>query len=877
MTPKFKTKRVIGFALALSMAASAMAVPMSASAAGTRTKAEAFGDATYTQKFLSLYDDVMTNGIENGYLSANNVASGGFGVPYHAVETMIVEAPDYGHETTSEAMSYLVWVAAMRDHLSKGTDYASSDLAKAWSTMEYMVPTVQTGMMEKSDPSATYSPELDDVALYPVDMVGGNTGNNPIHKYFTSAYSGDQGLYLMHWLADVDNWYGYGSGKTFTFINTFQRGAYESCWETVPHPSVEELKYGNERGIKGIFSTEGSIAKQWAYTNAPDAEDRAIQGVFAANRWGVGDANVTTLAGKMGDQLRNNFFDKYYKEISVNTTENSPSTGYDSAHFLRNWYTSWGGAMDGSWTWQIGCSHCHEFYQNPLAAYALLADSDLKSAMKGEKAVEDYETSLARQLEFYLWLQSAEGPIAGGATNSNRGRYAPYSDGILREDGTVQNVSSTFYDMLYVEHPVYLDPGSNHWIGNQVWAMQRIAELYKIVKQDGDKTGVKLSNGWTVEQACEKILDKWVAWAVDSIVLNDDGTYKIPASIDWTGEPDTWTGTPTDNSNLHATISAYGNADLGCVASFADIFIQYAAAKDVDGLAAVNGTDTSLAAKGLVVGKTLLDDMWNLYRDDIGLSAPDTNSNFVRLFEQEVVVPSAYGTGKMPNGDTIATGATFLSIRSMYKDDPMYATLLADYEDNGETDSTVFNYHRFWHAGDIMMALGYMATEFPELDTASDVSEDLTVDKSEVTVAVGETDKVTASTDVTWSSADSSIATVSPDGTITGVAAGETTITATDANGNTVDVKVTVTDEDVTTTTPSDSDILWGDVNVDGKVSAMDMVLLKKYVLEMPDAVISEQGLLNADVKHDGKVSTLDVVVLKQRLIDKVTQEELPL
>ena len=29
------------------------------------------------------------------------------------METLIVEAPDYGHETTSEAYSYMIWLQAM--------------------------------------------------------------------------------------------------------------------------------------------------------------------------------------------------------------------------------------------------------------------------------------------------------------------------------------------------------------------------------------------------------------------------------------------------------------------------------------------------------------------------------------------------------------------------------------------------------------------------------------------------------------------------------------------------------------------------------------------------------------------------------------------
>ena len=44
----------------------------------------------------------------------------------------------------------------------------------------------------------------------------------------------------MHWLIDVDNWYGFGrrgdaKAKPALF-NTFQRGVEESVWETVPQP-----------------------------------------------------------------------------------------------------------------------------------------------------------------------------------------------------------------------------------------------------------------------------------------------------------------------------------------------------------------------------------------------------------------------------------------------------------------------------------------------------------------------------------------------------------------------------------------------------------------------------------------------------------------
>ena len=118
--------------------------------------------------------------------------------------------------------------------------------------------------------------------------------------------------------------------------------------------------------------------------------------------------------------------------------------------------------------------------------------------MKAKGAVEDYEKSLERQMEFYQWLQSANGPIAGGATNSYKGRYEAYPSG-----------ASTFYGMMYTPHPVYADPGSNHWIGNQVWAVQRLAELYYWQKKDGNESIVK-PGGMTLDAALEQILDKWV-------------------------------------------------------------------------------------------------------------------------------------------------------------------------------------------------------------------------------------------------------------------------------------------------------------------------------------------------------------------------------
>ena len=46
----------------------------------------------YAERFLEMYDEIHDPA--NGYFSPQ-------GIPYHSVETLIVEAPDHGHETTS--------------------------------------------------------------------------------------------------------------------------------------------------------------------------------------------------------------------------------------------------------------------------------------------------------------------------------------------------------------------------------------------------------------------------------------------------------------------------------------------------------------------------------------------------------------------------------------------------------------------------------------------------------------------------------------------------------------------------------------------------------------------------------------------------------
>ncbi|MFJ9081993.1 glycoside hydrolase family 48 protein [Streptomyces sp. NPDC102384] len=651
------------------------AATFTATAAG-HTKAEVTvtqlaASKAYDARFLDLYSKITDPA--NGYFSPE-------GIPYHSVETLIVEAPDHGHETTSEAYSYLLWLQAMYGKVSG--DW--SKFNGAWEIMEkYMIPThadQPTNSAYNASKPATYAPEHDLPSQYPAKLDPSvSVGSDPIAAELKSAYGTDD-IYGMHWLQDVDNVYGYGNepgkceaGPTATgpsYINTFQRGAQESVWETVPQPTCDAFKYGGKNGYLDLFTGDSSYAKQWKFTNAPDADARAVQAAYWADIWAKEQGKGSEVSGtvgkaaKMGDYLRYSMYDKYFKKVGNCTSTSCPAgSGKDSSHYLMSWYYAWGGAVDTSagWAWRIGSSHTHGGYQNPLAAYALSSYADLKP--KSATGQADWAKSLDRQLEFYRWLQSDEGAIAGGATNSWGGSY-----------GTPPSGTPTFYGMAYEEAPVYHDPPSNQWFGFQAWSMERVAEYYQ---QTGDADA-------------KTVLDKWVDWALSKTTINPDGSFRIPSTLQWSGKPETWNASsPPTNTGLHVTVADYTN-DVGVAAAYAKTLTYYA--------------DKSGDAEAKSTAKALLDGMWENNQDALGIAVPETRADYSR-FNDSAYVPSGW-TGTMPNGDKIDSSSTFASLRSFYKDDPNWSKI-EGYLAGGAAPT--FTYHRFWAQADIALAMGSYA------------------------------------------------------------------------------------------------------------------------------------------------------------------------
>lgn len=646
--------------------------------AGTDARA---ADSVYQQRFLAQYAKLKNPA--NGYFSPE-------GVPYHSVETLMVEAPDYGHETTSETYSFWIWLEAQYGRATG--DWGP--LHAAWASMEqHSIPSSAdqpTNAFYNPGRPATYAAEFPQPAQYPSQILPGiPVGQDPIAAELAGTY-GTHDVYGMHWLLDSDNWYGYGhcgDGTTRpAFINTFQRGPQESVWETVTHPSCETFRWGRSGGTQGflsLFTGDSSYARQWRYTDAPDADARAVQAVYWAATWakaqgkGAQVADLVAKAAKMGDYLRYAMFDKYFKRIG-NCTDAQACPGgtgqpdaqglRDNQHYLMSWYYAWGGASDanGGWAWRIGSSHNHFGYQNPLAAWALSTQGDFKPL--SATGAGDWARSLGRQMEFYRWLQSAEGGIAGGATNSWNGSYATPPAG-----------TATFHGMFYDPAPVYHDPASNTWFGFQAWSMERVAEYYYAT---GDATA-------------KAVLDKWVAWASANTTLGADGaSFAIPNTLAWSGQPDTWNAAaPGANAGLHVRV-VDTTSDVGVTAAFARTLTWYGAKAG------------STAARTLA--RQLLDRLWARSGDALGVSVPEQRPDYLRFDDkfdpstgQGVYIPPGW-TGTNAQGATLDAGTTFLSQRPKYQQDPQWPKLKA-YLAGGAAPS--WTYHRFWAQSDVAMAM----------------------------------------------------------------------------------------------------------------------------------------------------------------------------
>lgn len=677
------------------------------------------GATTYLDRYDWMYDKIKAP--SSGYFGP---ATGPKARQYvhHTRETLIVEAPDHGHQGTSEGLSEWMVLESWRGRLHG--DW--SGFTAAWdSAHNNYVPSPADNYVGGYDPSspADYVPEADLPSGYPVP---GNSaapvGNDNIFAKLHAKY-GDDRMYLWHWLVDIPGVYGFHNldGATVgVFMDLYARGMQESTWETIPHPQADDWVFGNAYGYLPLYAqnkptypdAEFSYEKQVRYTSAPDAEVRGIGSVFAAYTMAGNIPAIATpiaRAKKLSDHLLYAMRDKYFREIG-----NSSAAGVNdnSCHFQIGWYSAWGHHLPESgtisdWQYRIGSSEWHFGYNGVNAAYAMAQGGGGLASDMADSATT-WATALTRQIEGIRWLQSAEGPVAGGCSNSWKGRYETPTDG---------RQTAKFYGMYYTYSPVWHDPPSNNWPGFQGWGLERLAELLALIAD----TNTTLAN--SIRPNLFIILNRYVAWYLDQLEFDDDaGTFTLPTNLSWVSNtqvpgqttiapnnegvyeylpslnwpgnaPDYaafWNASTVPNPNLHCTVAARG-IDLGVASCHARLMFYFAYAHRKKGTFDTpipNSTYTPRDA--YEAAKKTIDIIWANYRTDYGVAVPEYRADYDR-FDQEIYVPPGY-SGTMPNGDVIEPGVTFIDIRSFMKDDPMWPQIQAYRDGHGEP----ITYHRTW-------------------------------------------------------------------------------------------------------------------------------------------------------------------------------------
>ncbi len=707
---------------------------------------------SYLARFNYIYNSVHNP--DNKYFGPQSGASENQILPLHVagVDSLIInEAPDYGGETVSETASFWVGLEAWKGFVSG--DWAGYN--NAWDKIDrYYVPSDANQPVGKYNPAspADYTPEGDLPSDYPrLGQPSAAKGVDPLYAELKNTYGNAGQVYLMHWIIDVEGMYGFKNGdgqRKNVYINTYERGKQESSFETVTHSCWNDWQNGGSiygydplfsKGMQWYPEAPFDWGKKWSYTNAPDAEARAIQWAFWAKKFATEQGKATDIADstskatKMGDYLRYNLFDKYFRQIGNNQVGATDSNPYASCHYLINWYAAWGGeipetGVEASWGYRIGCAESHQGYQGLSTAWALATGGGGMKPLS-PSAGDIWKGSLLRQIEMIRWLQSPEGAIAGGVTNSWNARYETPDDG---------RNTAKFYGMVYTYSPVWHDPPSNKWAGFQAWGQGRTADLFVEVAGSTNTLAMQIAPN------LEIILDRLVGWFLRNTSFpgtsflvpsdlrwhsttpitgqtatrpNSEGVYEYLPNLNWDGSgnySNFWNANSVPNVNLHCNVETYG-ADLGVASSLAYLLITYAQGKRLLGkfdTTIPNSTYTPRDA--YLTAKKLLDRIWTNYQDEHGIGISEPRADYTR-YADKVYVPTQF-TGAMPNGDPINQSSTFISLRSFLKSDSRWPEVQAYINNPVSNAAPVFTYHRFWAQAEYAISCAAMYRYFDDIN-----------------------------------------------------------------------------------------------------------------------------------------------------------------
>ena len=570
----------------------------------------------------------------------------------------MVEAPDHGHETTSEAYSYLALAGGHVRPGHRGLDAVQQRLGRSWrSTSSRRTPTSRpTALQRRASPPRTRPSTTSPSSTRRARHVGVRSARTRSPASCSRTYGTDD-IYGMHWL----------HGRRQRLRLRHRRcGASRHHHRPVvhqhlparrrrsrsgrpsPQPSCDTFKYGGTNGYLDLFIKDSSYAKQWKYTNAPDADARAIQAAYWALTWAKAQGKAAPTSRPPWPRPPR-WATTCATRCSTSTSRRSatapapsparPAPARTASHYLLSWYYAWGGATDagGGWAWRIGSSHDHGGYQNPLAAWALSNGRTLTPQV-GRPARRTGRPASSRQLEFYTLAAV------------RRGRHRRWRDQQLGRP------------LRAPRRPV-LPPSTactttgsrstttrrrNQWFGFQAWC-------------DGAGRRVLLRDRGRQGQGDPRQVGH--LGARQHHRRHRTAPTRSRPRCSWSGQPAT-PGTPSSpgaNTGLHVTVADYTN-DVGVAAAYAKTLIVLRAPSP----ATPQAQDHGQGAAGRLCDHTGQPRASSIAGDPGRLQPLRRRST---RHQQGLYVPPGW-TGTMPNGDAIASGSTFLSIRSFYKNDP---------------------------------------------------------------------------------------------------------------------------------------------------------------------------------------------------------------
>ena len=393
--------------------------------------------------------------------------------------------------------------------------------------------------------------------------------------------------------------------------------------------------------------------------------------------------------------------------------------------------------------------------------------------------------------------------------------------------------------------------------------------------------GVEVQNGQDIRDASfgDYVEVTWdvPADVVPYAIAGDNGSISFQL---WYGEIEAEKYTPLESLKMESAALTYTQSitfpyqgkvtktvnekllgDAGTEFLFSDFGMEYEYTADVYGieftLSAAQGIDNLVLGAGTSVLKKLSDDTWfqanNCPSESEGnsitlINADESKKEYTFLW----TMPGKVAKGLTKNaktGEYEGKGTNYISTEEETSNFKL-AAYYAGWKDEA-TDIAVT-------VDDITL---YYTTDDRNNSAKADMfEEDLFVRPETLEMEVGDEETLTTNVeDCTFVSGDVDVVTVDNKGNVTAVGAGETTITVTTPHGQVKEVTVVVTDPFVP---------LYGDTNLDGKVSLIDVVYLNKY--NAGAMTFNDQQLENADCVYDGKVGLNDATILLQYLVEIV-------